>query len=180
MLVFYLDYGGANNIHVLWVLIWGFAGCWSSLTRVWYFELDPWLFVHPGSRFWLFILILKEQRTSMSFKSSFGSLEDTRGSWLEFCILILNWICSGLWYKHDLNFGTLSAFWRCKVQPCQLSPHLGLWWRLEVPEWGLASWSWFGYGHWSFIHLYSKFWLSILIFKVQRTHMPVKLWFVAF
>ena len=45
---------------------------------------------------------------------------------------------------------------------------------LEVPDWCLASWSWFGYGHWSLVQLYSKFWLSILISKVQRTSMSFK------
>ena len=33
-------------------------------------------------------------KTSMSFKSSFGALEDAGGSWLEFGILILIWILS--------------------------------------------------------------------------------------
>ena len=45
---------------------------------------------------------------------------------------------------------------------------------LGVPDWSLASWSWFGYGHWSLIHPWSKFWLSILILKVQRTSMSFK------
>ena len=39
-------------------------------------------------------LTLKVQRTSMSFKSWFGALEDTGGSWLGFGILILIWIWS--------------------------------------------------------------------------------------
>ena len=38
------------------------------------------------------ILILKFQITPLSFKSSFGALEDTGGSWLGFGILILIWI----------------------------------------------------------------------------------------
>ena len=37
-------------------------------------------------------LILKFQITPLSFKSSFGALEDTGGSWLGFGILILIWI----------------------------------------------------------------------------------------
>ena len=86
---------------------------------------------------------------------------------------------TGLWYTSDPNFGSLSWFWRCKEHPCPLSPHLELWRMLEVPDWGLASWSWFGYGHWSLIHLWSKFWLSILILKVQRTSMSFKSWFGA-
>ena len=51
----------------------------------------------------------------------------------------------GLWYNNDPDFGFLSWFWRCKEHPCPLSPHLGLWMMLEVPDWGLASCSWFGY-----------------------------------
>ena len=86
---------------------------------------------------------------------------------------------TGLLYTHDLNFGSLSWFWRCKENPCPSSPYLGIWWGLEVPDWGLASWSWFGYGHWSLIYLWSEFLLSILIFKVQRTSMSFKSSFVA-
>ena len=79
-----------------------------------------------------------------------------------------------LWYLNIPNFGSLSWLWRCKEHPCPLSPIYGLWLGLEVPDWGLASRSWFGYGHWSFIHPLSKFWLSILILKVQRTSMSFK------
>ena len=79
-----------------------------------------------------------------------------------------------LWHTHDPNFGSLSRFWRCKENPCPLTPHLGLWRTLEVPDWSLASGSWFGYGHWSLIHPRSEFWLFILIFKVQRTFMSFK------
>ena len=81
---------------------------------------------------------------------------------------------TGLWYTHDLNFGSLSWFWRCKEHLCPLSPHLGLWRMLEVPDWGLASWSWVGYGPWSLIYSWSKFWLFILILRVQRTSMSLK------
>ena len=80
-------------------------------------------------------------------------------------------VVTRLWYSHDLNFGSLSWFWRCKEHPCPLSPHLGLWRTLEVADWGLACWSWFWYGHWSLIHPWSKFWLSNSILKVQRTSM---------
>ena len=45
------------------------------------------------------ILILKVQRTSMSFKSYFGALEDAGGSWMGFGIYFLIWIWS-------LVFGT--------------------------------------------------------------------------
>ena len=46
------------------------------------------------SKFWLAFWILKVQRTSMSFKSSIGALEDAGGSQLGFDILILIWIWS--------------------------------------------------------------------------------------
>ena len=81
---------------------------------------------------------------------------------------------TGLWYTHDPNFGSLSRFWRCKEHPCPLSPALGLQRTMEVPDWGLASWSWFGYCHWSLIHQSSKFWLSIIIFNVHGTCMFFK------
>ena len=139
----------------------------------------------------------------MSFKSSFGALEDTWGSWLGFGILILTRInvlevliwgfggpwrfligawhldldlnmVTGFWHTNDPNFGFLSWFWRCKEHPCPLSHHLGLPRTLDVPDWGLASRSWFGYGHKSLIHPWSKFWLSILTLKVQRTSMSFK------
>ena len=88
-------------------------------------------------------------------------------------------IVFALWYTHAPNFGSLSWFWLCKEQSCPLSPHLGLWRMLGVPDWGLASWSWFGYGHWTLVHLYSEFWLPIMILKVQRTSMSFKSWFGA-
>ena len=78
---------------------------------------------------------------------------------------------TGLWYTHDSNFGSLSWIWRHKEYACPWSPNLRLWKTLEVPDWGFASWYWFGYGHWSFVHLCSNFWLSIMILNVQRTSM---------
>ena len=169
----------------------------------------------------------------MSFKSSFGALEDNGDSWLGFGILILIWILSlvfgtpicrisalylyfedakkmcvfkilildfgwcwrfltrvwnldialdmvnGLWHTQDPNFGSLSGFWRCNKHPCPLSPHLGLWRMLEVPDWGLASWSWFEHGHWFLTHPWSKFWLSILIWRCEEYPCPLNpdFWF---
>ena len=81
-----------------------------------------------------------------------------------------NW----LWYTHDLNFGSLSWFWRCKEHLCILRCYLGLWRMLEVPDWGFESSSWVGYGHWSLIYSWSKFWFSILILKGQRTSISYK------
>ena len=84
-------------------------------------------------------------------------------------------------HKHTFTFvlvkkTTMSKFLflRNPKHSCPLSPQLGLWGMLEVPDWGLASWYWFGYGHWSLIYPWSKFWLSILILKVQRTSMSFK------
>ena len=104
---------------------------------------------------------------------------------------------SGLWYTHVPNYVSLSWFWRCKKHPHPSSPALGLWRILEIPDWGLVlSWfgdledaggSWLGfgifiligYGHWSLIQLWSKFCLSILSLKMQRTSMSFKSWFGA-
>ena len=97
---------------------------------------------------------------------------------------LASWSCldivTGLWYTHDRNFCSLSLCLRCKEHPCPLSPHLGLRRMLEVPDWSLVSWSWFGYDLWSLIHPWSEFWLSILILKVQRTSMSWKSSFGAF
>ena len=68
---------------------------------------------------------------------------------------------TGLWYTHIPNFESPSWFWRCKEHPCPLSPDLGVWRTLDVPDWGLASWSYYGYGHLSLIHLCSKFLLYL-------------------
>ena len=81
---------------------------------------------------------------------------------------------TGLWYSHILTFISLLWFWRCKEHPCPLSPEMGLWRTLEVPDWGFEAWYWFGYGHWSLFHSYSEFWLSILLLKLQRTSMFFK------
>ena len=83
-------------------------------------------------------------------------------------------IITCLWYTHAPNFSSPSLFWRCKEHPCPLSPHLGLLRTLEVPDWVIASWSWIGYCHLPLIYPWTKFWLSILILKVQRTSMSFK------
>ena len=81
ILALYLDFESAKNIHVILVLIWGFGGGWRFLTGVWHLDLD----FDKATGLWLthvlnFSLILKVQKTSMSFKSSFGDLEDAEGS----------------------------------------------------------------------------------------------------
>ena len=40
ILALHLDFIGAKNILVLYVLIWGFGGCWWFLTRVWHVDHD--------------------------------------------------------------------------------------------------------------------------------------------
>ena len=106
------------------------------------------------------------------------------GVWHLYCDLD---IITSLWYTHIQILDSLSFLWRCKEHSCPLSPDLGLWRMLEVPDWCLASWSWFGYGHefliglllymvnqWSLIHPWSKFRFSILILNVQRAFMSFK------
>ena len=143
--------------------------------------------IHPWSKFWPSILILKVQRTSMSFKSSFGALEGAGCSCLGFgrCWIFLTGIwhldldldmVTGLWYTHDTNYGSLSLFWRCKDYPCPLS---------LIGAFQDAGGSWLGSG--LLILIMSlvfdascpKSWLSILILKVQRTSMSYKSWFGA-
>ena len=36
----YLDFECAKNIHVLYVLLWGFGGRWKFLVGVWHLDLD--------------------------------------------------------------------------------------------------------------------------------------------
>ena len=137
-----IDFKGAKNIHVLQVLIWGFGGHWRFMTGVWHPDID----LDMVTGLWY------------TRDLSFGSLswfwrrkQHAAGSWLWFDILIFIWI-SSLVYD-------ILMFWilapnpdlRGQRTPCPLSPDLGLWRMLEVPDPGLASWSWFGYGHWSSI-----------------------------
>ena len=145
-----------------------------AFTSWYWFGYGHWSLVHPYAKFWLSILILKVQRTSMSFKSSFGALEDAGGSWLGFGILILIWIWSLVFDLPILRFLAPSWFLRCKEHPCPLNPDLKLWWGLEVPDWCLTSWSWFGNNHWSLIYLYYEFGLSNLNLKLQRTSISIK------
>ena len=110
---------------------------------------------------------------SLPFKGS-KNIHVLTGVWhLDFDLNMF----TDLWYLNIPNFGSLSWFWRCKEHPCPLSPIYGLWLGLEVPDWGLASWSWFGYGHWSLSQPWSEFWFSILNLKMQRTSMSFKSWF---
>ena len=128
--------------------------------------------IHPWSKFWLSILILNMQRTFMSFKYWYMAFEDAGGSWLGFDILILTWILSRTLLGSTLKFWSHSDQWKFRYSQCK-----SWFWALEDTggSWlGLASWSWFGYGHWSLICPWSEVWLSIMIFKVQRTSMSFK------
>ena len=126
---------------MLEVLVLGLAS-WS------WFGYGHWSLIHHWSNFWLSILILKVQRTSMSFKSSFGALEDAGVSWLGFDILILIWIRSLIFDISMIWILILYLdFQGAKNINVLLRPHFELWRTLEVPDWGLASWSQFGYGH---------------------------------
>ena len=119
-----------------------------------------WCLINQCPEFCLSIMILKVQRTSMSFQYSFGALEVAS--------------VFSFWYDPELLIQPWSKFLSCIEQQCPLSSDFGLWMMLEVPDWGLASWYWFGYGHWSLVHQYSEFWLPILILQVQRTSMSFK------
>ena len=114
-----------------------------GLASWFWFGCGHWSLIHPWSQFCIVILILKVQRTSMSSKSWF---RDFRTCWrflTEFCHLYLDLdMVTGLWYTHNPNNSSLSWFWRLKEYPCPLSPNLGLWWGLVVPDWDLAFWCW--------------------------------------
>ena len=84
--------------------------------------------------------------------------------WVWYLNLDLNMVL-GFCQIHVPNFGSLSWFWGCKEPPCPISHYLELWRELKVPDWGLASWSWFGKVKWSFKNSCSVFWLFILILK---------------
>ena len=122
--------------------------------------------IPPCSEFWLSILILKVQRTCRSLKSLFRALEDAGGSRQRFGILILTFIGSLIHPYSELGL----YFEGAKNIPCSLRPYLGLWQGLEVPDLGFAS---------SLLHLHYNFWLSIFIFKVQRTFISFNSWFWA-
>ena len=147
---------------------WGFAS-------LWWFGYPHLSLVNQCSKFWLSILILSMQRTSMSFKSLFGAFEDAEGSWLWVGILILIWMWSLGFGRPQfqilalyLDFEGAKIIHVLKV----LIWDFGGRWRFLTGVWHLDLW--FGYGHWSLIYLWSKFWISILILKVQRTSMSFK------
>ena len=85
------------------------------------------------------------------------------------------WSLVYIWSKSLLSILILKG----QRKSMSLSPNLELWRTLEIPDWGLASWSWLEFGHWSLLHPWSKFWFSMWISKVQRTSMSWKSWFGA-
>ena len=106
----------------IWILIW------------------IWSLVFGAPMIWILALYLdfEGQRTYMSFKSSFGALEDSGASWPGFVLLILIWIWS---LAFDTNMFQNLAFYRdfegCKEYPCPLSPH----WGFECC-WRFLTWVW--------------------------------------
>ena len=126
-----------------WALMEAWGSWWGFYT--WFlFWYGHWSLIRPYFEDCLSIFILKVQRTSMSFKSSFQALEDAGGSWLGFGMLIFIWILSLV--SGAPIFLIFALYLDLKVQKTSmsLSPDLGLWRRLEVPDWGSASGPWFG------------------------------------
>ena len=165
-------HSGSLSLHLgLWRML--EVPDWRLLSWSWY---GNWSLIKPWTKFWLSILILNVQRASMYLKSSFGALEDVGGSWLAFGIFIWMWI------YHWSLVHQCSEFWltilTLKVQRTSMSfkiPFLAF--ENAGGSWlGFACWSWFGYGHWSLLHPFSEFCLSILILKLQRTSMSSMSW----
>ena len=144
---------------------------WSSWP--WY-GWGHWSLIHQSLKFQVSILILKVQRPPRPSSPTLrfgGCWSFLTGGWHIDHYL---GIASGLWYTNIPNFDPLSWFLRCKEHCCPLNPDKGFLRMLDVPDWGLAYWSWYGYGHEALKHQWSKFWVSVLIFKVQRTSMSFK------
>ena len=121
-LALYLNFNSAKNIHILWVLVLSFGGCWRFLTGVWHLDLDSnmvtglwynhdpnfcshiicclgWVQVQGCGECWIFLT----------------------GVWnLD---LDSNMV-TGLWYNHESNHGSPSWLWGYKEHPCPLRPHL--------------------------------------------------------
>ena len=122
-----------------------------------------WSLVFDTPRFWILALSWfwkwKEHPCPLSPEVFGGYLRFLTGVWhLD---LDLDMV-TGLWYTNNPNVGSLSWFCRGKKHQCPLSPNLGIWRSLEVPDWGWGCWSW------------SIFWLCFLILKVQWTSMSFK------
>ena len=111
----------------------------------------------PYSKFWLPTLIWRciwypsPLSPDLGFEECWRSLTGVLDLDLDLDMV------THLWCTHVTNFGSLTWFWRCKEHPCPLSPHLGLWRMLEVPDWILQSWSLIEYGFLIELEVLSKF-----------------------
>jgi len=134
---------------------------WGLETWSW-FNFGHWSLIQPCSKFWLSILILKVKRTTMSLSPDMGFGRCRRFLYRVWHLGLDLDIVTGLWYTHFQNFGSILIL---KVQRTSISfkSWLGAFKALEVPDWGLSSWSWFIYGNWSLVDPCPTFWLSILI-----------------
>ena len=147
---------------------------WRFLTEVSQLDLDSdmvTVFGMPMIQILALCLDFECERTSMFFKSWLWTLVDAEGSGMGFAILILIWIWS-------LVFGTAMIwmlalyldFEGAKTIHVLKSPDFGLWKRLEALDWGLASESWFGYGHWGLVHPWPEFWLYLDFEGAKNIH----------
>ena len=109
---------GEKNIHIIWVLFWGFGdledlgGSWLRfliLILIWI-----WSLVLYKTIFWVLALYLdfEDIKTTISFKSWYGPLEDTGCSWLKFGIL--SWFgygfLTGVWHP-DIDLDMITGLW---------------------------------------------------------------------
>ena len=151
-----------------------FGRCWRFWNGICHFILIwIWSLVFGTAMIWMLALYLdfECEKTSMFFESWLWTLEDAGGSWIGFVILILICILS-------LVFGTAMIwmlalyldFEGAKTIHVLKSPDFGLWKRLEALDWGLASESWFGYGHWGLVHPWPEFWLYLDFEGAKNIH----------
>ena len=114
--VWYLDFKGAKNIHVLKVLTWGFGGSWKFQTWVWNSYIDPdmvtglWYTHDPNfgslARFWR----CKEQPCPLRPELGLSRTLEVPDCSFAFD---LDWdMVTGLSYIHIPNFGSLWRFQR--------------------------------------------------------------------
>ena len=116
--VWYLDFKGAKNIHVLKVLTWGFEGSWKFQTWVWQLDLDLYMVTGLGyshvpnygslSWFWRCKGHPCPLSTDLGLWRMLEVPDWGSASWFWF-------ICgTGLCYTNFLNFRLLSWFWKWK------------------------------------------------------------------
>ena len=112
----------------------------------------------------------------MSSKPWTGVLEDSGGSWLGFGFRSCwGWVCNVLQYlSFEIQLSTLDKKVQRTVMPW--SHGLELWRTLEVPNWSLGSWSWWGEVKNVPNNLFSEIQLYTFNKMVQRTLMSLKSW----